>query len=225
MLNTYNMTLADTVPYMNSNDYKERFIGEYWQTKIRYDKLHNMLVKYEADTLDFEPSCSFDLLTEQAQYMGLYLKKLEVRAAIEDIDLEQPFKVKTNENTSNIPFVTGLSIDGEDNHQYTIEELESMTTSTHSDGYVEASDVKWEDNYKDDVEDDFSFEEMCKCFKTGLKVSHEIFGTGIISSMWYDLNEEGNSLTMDVKWDNGATVVFDSYKPYHRKIISELVVG
>lgn len=223
MLNTYNMTLADTVPYMNSKDYKERFIGEYWQTKIRYDKLHNMLVKYEANKLDFEPSCSFDLLSEQARYMGMYLNKLEIRAAIEDIDLEQPLKVNTN--ASDTAFATGLSIDGEDNHQYTVEELESMTTSTHSDGYVEASDAKWEDDYKDDVEDDFTFEEMCKYFSTHQKVVHETFGVGTIRSIWYDLDEENHSLTMDIEWDNGATVTLDSLKPYHKKILSELITG
>ncbi len=218
MLNTYNLTLADTIPYMNSKDYKERFIGEYWQTKIRYDKLHSMLVKYEADTLDFEPSCSFDLLQEQAQYMGLYLKKLEVRASIEGIDLEKPFKVKGNENTS--AFVTGLSVDDDNNHQYTIEELESMTTSTHTDGYVESSETKWEDN-----EEDFTFEEMCKYFSKHQKVIHEIFGVGTITSIWYDLDEENPSLTMDIEWDNGATVVLDSFKPNHKKILSELIVA
>ena len=53
MLYTYNLTLADTIPYMNSSDYKDRFIGEYWQTRIRYDKLHDMTVRYEAGKLNF----------------------------------------------------------------------------------------------------------------------------------------------------------------------------
>lgn len=79
--------LKDTVVLMNSSDYKERFIAEYWQTKIRYDKLHQMLVKYDAGKLDFTPSCPVEVLKEQKQYMGMYLNKLEVRAVIEDIDL------------------------------------------------------------------------------------------------------------------------------------------
>ena len=33
------MTLNDTIEKMNSADYKERFIAEYQQTKIRYEKL------------------------------------------------------------------------------------------------------------------------------------------------------------------------------------------
>lgn len=82
------MNLSDTVQMMNSTDYKERFKAEYWQTKIRYDKLHQMTVKYEAGTLDFKPDCELNLLLEQKKYMGLYLNRLEVRAEIEGIDLE-----------------------------------------------------------------------------------------------------------------------------------------
>ena len=82
------MKLSDTVQMMNSTDYKERFKAEYWQTKIRYDKLHRMTVKYEAGTLGFEPDCELSLLLEQKKYMGLYLNKLEVRAEVEGIDLE-----------------------------------------------------------------------------------------------------------------------------------------
>lgn len=84
-----NYELKDTVDLMNSADYKERFQAEYLQTKIRYDKLHKMLVRYEAKTLDFTPSCPIAVLQTQAAYMGNYLKQLEVRAEIENIDLSQ----------------------------------------------------------------------------------------------------------------------------------------
>ncbi len=79
--------LIDTVELMLSNDYKERFISEYYQTEIRYNKLHEMIVRYEANTLDFEPKCSIDILKKQASYMGDYLYMLEVRAEIEGIEL------------------------------------------------------------------------------------------------------------------------------------------
>lgn len=79
--------LDETVNMMSSGDYKERFKAEYWQTKIRYDKLHRMTVKYEAGTLDFTPTCSLDLLRRQKANMGNYLNCLEVRAEIEGIDL------------------------------------------------------------------------------------------------------------------------------------------
>ena len=44
------LDLDDTCKMMSSFDYKERFIAEYKQTKIRYEKLHKMIVKYEAGT-------------------------------------------------------------------------------------------------------------------------------------------------------------------------------
>lgn len=81
------MELQDTIALMNSEDYKERFKAEYFQTKIRYDKLHKMLVKAEAKTLNFQPSCPLSLLISQKRCMGEYLKQLEIRAEIEGIDL------------------------------------------------------------------------------------------------------------------------------------------
>lgn len=82
------MELKDTVDLMNSEDYKERFKAEYLQTKIRYDKLHDMLVKQEAGTLDFEPTCSRAILLKQQRWMREYLDILEVRAEVEEITLE-----------------------------------------------------------------------------------------------------------------------------------------
>lgn len=81
------MKLNDTIEMMNSDDYKERFKAEYYQTKIRYEKLHGMCVKYEAGTLDFSPKCNLTLLLDQKRHMGMYLHCLEVRAEIEGIEL------------------------------------------------------------------------------------------------------------------------------------------
>ena len=81
------MELKDTVELMNSADYKDRFKAEYYQTKIRYEKLHKMVVKYEAGTLDFEPTCDINIFEDQLYHMGNYLKTLEVRAEIEKIEL------------------------------------------------------------------------------------------------------------------------------------------
>ena len=81
------MKLKDTVELMDSEDYKERFKAEYYQTKIRYEKLHDMTIKYEAGTLDFTPTCSLEILKEQKSYMGNYLRILEIRAEIEKINL------------------------------------------------------------------------------------------------------------------------------------------
>ena len=81
------MELKDTIDLMTSEDYKDRFKAEYYQTKIRYDKLHKMLVKNEAGVLDFTPTVLISKLMEQKRYMGEYLRMLEIRAAIENIDL------------------------------------------------------------------------------------------------------------------------------------------
>ena len=70
-----------------SSDYKARFIGEYVELKIRYNKLHKMLIKHEAGTLGFEPTCDISVLEDQAYHMGNYLKQLEIRAEIEKITL------------------------------------------------------------------------------------------------------------------------------------------
>lgn len=82
------ITFKDTVNLMLSDDYKERLIAEYYQTKIRYKKLHKMCIKYEAGTLPFTPNCKLELLLEQKKHMGMYLKALEVRAEIEGIELD-----------------------------------------------------------------------------------------------------------------------------------------
>lgn len=83
------MELRDTIELMNSADYKERFKAEYLQAKIRYDKLDEMTVKYEAGTLNFTPSCSLEILKEQKKYMGNYIRMLRIRAEIENIKLEE----------------------------------------------------------------------------------------------------------------------------------------
>ena len=49
------ISLEDTEDLMYSSDFKDRFKAEYYQTKIRYEKLHKMLNKYKAGTLDFKP--------------------------------------------------------------------------------------------------------------------------------------------------------------------------
>lgn len=80
-------SLCETSELMVSTDYKERFVAEYVQTAIRYQKLHRMLVKYDAGKLDFTPTCGEGILRDQKRWMGLYLGALEVRAEIEGIEL------------------------------------------------------------------------------------------------------------------------------------------
>ena len=68
-------------------DYKERMRHEYIELKDKYDKLHRMLVKYDAGKLDFTPSCPIELLREQAATMGKYLYILETRALMAGVEL------------------------------------------------------------------------------------------------------------------------------------------
>ena len=79
--------LNETIELMTSADYKDRLKAEYWQTKIRYDKLCMMLEKYEVGKLDFKPTCPIYVLEKQRRWMGGYLEILEFRAMQEGIDL------------------------------------------------------------------------------------------------------------------------------------------
>ena len=81
------ITLRDTIDLMSSDDYKARFIAEYMQLKIRYNNLRKMLIKLEAGTLEFTPTCDSSVLENQAYYMENYLRTLEVRAEVEKIRL------------------------------------------------------------------------------------------------------------------------------------------
>ena len=79
--------LVDTVAGMTSTDYKERFKAEYYQLKIRYDKLHNMCEKWDKNELEFAPACSRFTYARQLNAMAFYLKILEERAVTEQIEL------------------------------------------------------------------------------------------------------------------------------------------
>lgn len=81
------MKLNETVEMMSSTDYKEIFRTEYLQLKIRMEGLSAMLKKYKADTLNFIPSFSYNLLNAQFKAMDFYASYLEDRAEIENIDL------------------------------------------------------------------------------------------------------------------------------------------
>lgn len=71
----------------NLQPWQSRMVTEYKELKDKYDKLHKMLVRHDAGTLDFTPVCPIELLEKQAYYMGQYLRILETRAEIENISL------------------------------------------------------------------------------------------------------------------------------------------
>ena len=98
--------LYDTVDPMVSQDYKKRFYAEYWQLKIRYEKLKKFNNRIEAAYRTAETGnytivenmekkvpmpkhdCPEGILREQQRTMGEYLHLLEVRSVIEGIDLD-----------------------------------------------------------------------------------------------------------------------------------------
>lgn len=80
--------LKDTIDLMLSNDYGDRFVAEYQQTKIRYEKLHAILRKYYAGKLEFTLDSPVWLLEQQLDTMRAYLDILEARSKQERIDLE-----------------------------------------------------------------------------------------------------------------------------------------
>lgn len=80
--------LNETVGAMLSPDYKDRFIAEYYQLKIRHDKLVNMCKLWDEGKLSFTPTCPRSLYNDQLEGMEIYLAVLEERAKLEDIVLE-----------------------------------------------------------------------------------------------------------------------------------------
>lgn len=75
------MTLADTIPMMTSNDYRERFKAEYFQTKIRSSKLQVLIEERNIDS-------AVIVLERQLASMMDYLSILALRAQFEGISLE-----------------------------------------------------------------------------------------------------------------------------------------
>lgn len=82
------MELRDTAILMVSSDYKERFKAEYYQLKIRYEKLKYMLQKWDNGELNFTLDCPRSIYNVQLQGMQQYIASLEARAVIEKIDLK-----------------------------------------------------------------------------------------------------------------------------------------
>ena len=83
-----------TVHLMLSPNYKDRFVAEYRQTKIRYQKLKAYCDRIEMAMMhprkvEMPPhDCDLELLRQQQHYMGCYLGALEKRAIVEGICLD-----------------------------------------------------------------------------------------------------------------------------------------
>ena len=71
---------------LNSDD-KEILIKEYTKLKTRYNRLQEMLNKWDEGKLDFTPTCPRELYNMQLIAMKEYLDILVIRAKFEDIQL------------------------------------------------------------------------------------------------------------------------------------------
>ena len=83
------MELKDTIELMTSTDYKERFKAEYYQLKIRFEKLSGTINDYQKGELAFKPTCPIEVLEKQCRYMQCYLGLLLRRAELENVDLDE----------------------------------------------------------------------------------------------------------------------------------------
>lgn len=83
------MNIGEAAKLATSEDYKERFVGEYAEVRIRHDRLNNILKKWKdgKEPLCFTPTCSYSLLDRQLRAMSEYIFILEERARIEGIEL------------------------------------------------------------------------------------------------------------------------------------------
>lgn len=82
-------SLSDCYPYLTSEDYQERFIGELIELGLRIHRLETMIRMYRSGDLDFTPNCSLGILELQLTQMRGYKTILEKRAIIENIELPE----------------------------------------------------------------------------------------------------------------------------------------
>lgn len=82
-------SLSDCYPYLTSEDYQERFIGELIELGLRIHRLEKMVAMYRSGDLDFTPNCSIGILELQLTQMRGYKTILEKRAIAEKIELPE----------------------------------------------------------------------------------------------------------------------------------------
>lgn len=76
--------LKDTISLMTSDDYKDRLLAEYWQLKIRHQKLQVAIAR-KSQRLDRDTKTPIDALQAQSHVMERYLNLLRLRAREEGV--------------------------------------------------------------------------------------------------------------------------------------------
>ena len=67
------------IKLIQSDDYRDRLQGEYFELLKRHNALSNMLFKYNTGTLDFKPNTPIEILKVQLRIMQSYLSILDYR--------------------------------------------------------------------------------------------------------------------------------------------------
>ena len=67
------------IKLIQSDDYRDRLQGEYFELLTRRNALANILFKYNLGTLDFTPNTPIDILKAQLRIMESYLSILDYR--------------------------------------------------------------------------------------------------------------------------------------------------
>ena len=75
-------------------EYKKRFIAEYYALEEKLIKLRDLLAKAHENQLDFNLTCPVVLLKYQHDAMEDYLKFLIMRSFIEEISLDYSDRIK-----------------------------------------------------------------------------------------------------------------------------------
>lgn len=71
--------LKDTTNLMTSNDYKDRLLAEYWQLKIRHQKLQVAIAR-KSQRLDRDTKTPIDTLQAQAHVMERVFKSAKTKS-------------------------------------------------------------------------------------------------------------------------------------------------
>ena len=85
----------EIIALLSSDDWKERLRGEYYELRIRYEKLKSYNNKSEIQYrlapchTNTEDDISRGLMRDQQEAMGRYLHLLELRAELAGIELQK----------------------------------------------------------------------------------------------------------------------------------------
>ena len=83
----HHLYLTDTIPFIVSESYEDRLIGEYVQLVIRYKKLVEFMITYEFNYTELYTDIDKEILKEQLEIMEKYIEILKKRAEREEIEL------------------------------------------------------------------------------------------------------------------------------------------